>query len=308
MNNNSILSLDNFSQSDIKGILDRTDFFLSFLKEGSENSELLKGKTIVNLFFEPSTRTKVSFEIAAKKLSADVINFSSMTSSLKKGESPEDTLKTIASMKPDLFIIRHSDSGFVRYLAQKTSVPVINAGDGRNEHPTQALLDIYTISRHFKKLSGLKALICGDILNSRVARSNIKLFKKMDIDTACAAPPMLFPEDFSFFNIKRYSCIDDVIEDADIIYMLRMQFERQDKKYYPSAAEYNEFFSINQKRIKMMKKNSIIMHPGPVNRGIEIAFEIMDQEDNMTDKIKINEQVRNGAAVRMALLELVLSK
>jgi len=301
-----ILSLDRFSSQEIYDFLKQTDSFAEILKRDVKKVPALRGKTIINLFFEPSTRTKVSFEIAAKRLSADVINFSPSSSSLKKGESEIDTLKTINSMKIDLVVIRHPDSGYVNKLAKNVPVPVINAGDGKHEHPTQALLDLYTIYMNFHVLEGLKAAIIGDILNSRVARSDIKLFKKMDMDVTVVAPSMLLPEDFHFFDVKIKDNIDSVISEVDVLYMLRMQFERQDKKFYPSVREYHKFFSLNYERMSRMKGNSIVMHPGPVNRDIEITSEIMDMKEADKSRIKISTQVTNGVAVRMALLYYAL--
>ncbi|MCL5772551.1 MAG: aspartate carbamoyltransferase catalytic subunit [Actinobacteria bacterium] len=302
-----ILNLDKFSIKEINDLMNMADSFTEILKRDVKKVPVLRGKTIINLFFEPSTRTKVSFEIAAKRLSADLINFSPNLSSLKKGESEIDTLKTINAMKIDLVIIRHSDSGYINYFAKNIPVPVINAGDGKHEHPTQALLDLYTIYKNFSKLEGLKVAIVGDILNSRVARSDIKLFNKMGLDVKVVAPSMLIPQNFSCFNAKIHSNIEEVISEADVLYMLRMQFERQDKKFYPSTKEYNEFLSLNLSRLNKMKKDSIIMHPGPVNRGIEISDEVMEMQEIVKDKIKINTQVANGVAVRMAVLYYALS-
>ena len=302
-----ILSLDRFGADDIQNLLIQTDSFAEILKRDVKKVPALRGKTVINLFFEPSTRTKVSFEIAAKRLSADLINFSPSASSLKKGETEIDTLKTINAMKIDLVIIRHSDSGYINYFAERMPVPVINAGDGRHEHPTQALLDLYTIFKNFKDFNGLKVGIVGDILNSRVARSDIKLFKKMGMDVTVVAPSMLIPENFGSFDVQTASCIDDIITDVDILYMLRMQFERQDKKFYPSIQEYNRFLTLDTLRLGLMKKDSIVMHPGPVNRGIEISEEVMEMEDNCDSRIRINSQVTNGVAVRMAVLYFALS-
>ena len=302
-----ILSLDRFEASDINELLVQTDSFAEILKRDVKKVPALRGKTIINLFFEPSTRTKVSFEIASKRLSADLINFSPSSSSLKKGETEIDTLKTINAMKVDLIIIRHSDSGYINYFAKEMPVPVINAGDGKHEHPTQALLDLYTIYKKFPDFNGLKVAIVGDILNSRVARSDIKLFKKMGMDVIIVAPSMLIPENFKFFDVKTVSCIDDVIPEVDILYMLRMQFERQDRKFYPSIQEYNRFLSLNAQRLGSMKKDSIILHPGPVNRGIEISDKVMEMEDLPGSRIRINTQVTNGVAVRMAVLYYALS-
>jgi len=300
----SILDANSLGLEDIKLILSNADSFLEISKRDVKKVPTLRGKTVINLFFEPSTRTRTSFEIAAKRLSADIINFSPLDSSLKKGESIIDTIKTILSMKVDLIVIRHSDSGTVRMVDGFVNIPVINAGDGKHQHPTQALLDLYTIKKRFGKFEGLKAAIVGDFLNSRVARSNMNLFEKMGMDVTVVSPTMFLPEDFSGMKVKH--CIDDVIEDADIIYILRMQFERQDRKFYPSVMEYNRFLGLDMERLKRMKPGSIVMHPGPVNRGIEITDEVMDTSGKLAEKIVIEEQVTFGVAVRMAILYLIL--
>ncbi|MBA7613107.1 Aspartate carbamoyltransferase [subsurface metagenome] len=300
----SILDANSLSLEDIKLILSNADSFLEISRRDVKKVPTLRGKTVINLFFEPSTRTKTSFEIAAKRLSADIINFSPLNSSLKKGESIIDTIKTILSMKVDLIVIRHSDSGTVRMVDGFVNIPVINAGDGKHQHPTQALLDLYTIKKRFGKFEGLKAAIVGDFLNSRVARSNMNLFEKMGMDVTVVSPTMFLPEDFSGMKVKH--CIDDVIEDADIIYILRMQFERQDRKFYPSVMEYNRFLGLDMERLKRMKPGSIVMHPGPVNRGIEITDEVMDTSGKLAEKIVIEEQVTYGLAIRMAILYLIL--
>jgi aspartate carbamoyltransferase catalytic subunit len=300
----SILDADSLSLEDIKLILSNVDSFLEISRRDVKKVPTLRGKTVINLFFEPSTRTKTSFEIAAKRLSADIINFSPSTSSLKKGESIIDTIKTILSMKVDLIVIRHSDSGTVKMVDRFVDIPVINAGDGKYQHPTQALLDLYTIKKRFGKFEGLKVAIVGDFLDSRVARSDMDLFEKMGMDVTIVSPTMFLPEDFSGMKVKH--CIDDVIEDADIVYMLRMQFERQDRKFYPSVMEYNRFLTLNMDRLGKMKPGSIVMHPGPVNRGIEITDEVMDTSGELAEKIVIEEQVTFGVAVRMAILYLIL--
>jgi len=301
----NIISIDDLSVDDTNLIMENADSFYEVLGREFKKVPTLRGKTIINLFFEPSTRTRTSFEIAAKRLSADLINFSASTSSLKKGESIIDTIKTIQSMMIDLLIMRHSDSGAMNFIAGNIDVPLINAGDGRHQHPTQALLDLYTIKKSFKDFKGLKVAVAGDILNSRVARSDIKLFKRMGMDVTIVSAPMLLPENLEYFDSNYVYDIDKIIEDTDILYMLRMQFERQDRKYYPSIKEYNRFLSLNMERLKKMKKGSLIMHPGPVNRGIEISENVMNQGENY-DGFKINTQVTNGVAVRMALIYLML--
>ncbi len=301
----NIISIDDLSIDDINLIMENADSFYEVLGREFKKVPTLRGKTIINLFFESSTRTRTSFEIAAKRLSADLINFSASTSSLKKGESIIDTIKTIQSMMIDLLIIRHSDSGVMNFIAGNIDVPLINAGDGKHQHPTQALLDLYTIKKSFKDFKGLKVAITGDILNSRVARSDIKLFKRMGMDVTIVSAPMLLPENLEYFDSNYVYDIDKIIEDIDILYMLRMQFERQDRKYYPSIKEYNRFLSLNMERLQKMKKGSLIMHPGPVNRGIEISENVMNHGENYGG-FKINTQVTNGVAVRMALIYLML--
>ncbi|MBC8390109.1 MAG: aspartate carbamoyltransferase catalytic subunit [Actinobacteria bacterium] len=302
----SILNIEDLSLEDINLVLSNADSFLEVLKRDLKKVPTLRGKTIINLFFEPSTRTKTSFELAAKRMNADLVNFSAPTSSLKKGESIIDTVRTIIAMKVDLIIVRHPDSGAAKFIFEKTNIPVINAGDGKNEHPTQALLDLYTIRKRFKDFKKVKVAIVGDILNSRVARSNIKLFKKMGFDVSVVSPPMLLPENMDYFNVDIKHNIDDVIGEVDVIYMLRMQFERHSRKLYPSVREYNEYLGLNMDRVNKMKKESIVMHPGPVNRGIEISEEVMNLNDKGSDRLLIDTQVTYGVAVRMALLYLLL--
>jgi len=300
----SILDVSSLGIDEVDQILETADSFVDISDREVKKVPTLRGKTIINIFFEPSTRTKTSFEIAAKRLSADMINFSSNASSLKKGESIIDTIRTVLAMKVDLIVIRHGDSGTVRMVDKIVNVPVINAGDGKYQHPTQALLDLYTIKKRFGDVKGLKAAIVGDYLNSRVARSCKQLFEMMGMEVIIVAPTMLLPEDFS--KMKTCHAIDDVIEDIDILYMLRMQLERQERKLYPSAIEYNRFLSINRERLERMKKDAVVMHPGPVNRGIEISDEVMSGEGGRADSIIIEEQVTNGVAIRMALLYLIL--
>lgn len=301
----SLLGIEDLKKKDVETILSNAYSFEEILERNLKKVPTLRGKTVANLFFEPSTRTKNSFEIAAKRLSADTVNFSASTSSLRKGESIIETIETILAMRTDLMVIRHSDSGICKYISTQVGIPIINAGDGKHEHPTQALLDIYTIHKRFKELEGLKVAIVGDVLNSRVARSDVKIFKKMGLEVYIVAPTMLLPEDIDFLDARVVHEIDEVIDKIDILYMLRMQFERQDKKYYPSLREYNRFLSLDMKRLKKIKDDCIIMHPGPVNRDIEISTEVMDKKDH---NILINDQVTNGVAVRMALLYLLLGK
>jgi aspartate carbamoyltransferase catalytic subunit len=303
----NVINIEDLKKEDIDLILENADSFYEILSRDLKKVPTLRGKTIINMFFESSTRTRTSFEIAAKRLSADLINFSALTSSLKKGESIIDTIKTIKSMVADLLIIRHSASGIMSFIAKNIDIPIINAGDGKHQHPTQSLLDLYTIKKSFSDIKGLKVAIVGDIVNSRVARPNIKLFKMMGMEVALVSAPMLLPENLDYFGVSTFSNIDDVIEKVDVIYMLRMQFERQEKKFYPSIKEYNKFLSLDLGRFKKLKQGAIVMHPGPVNRGVEISDDVMDIEDQHREKIKICNQVTNGLAIRMALIYLILS-
>jgi aspartate carbamoyltransferase catalytic subunit len=303
----NVINIEDLKKEDIDLILENADSFYEILSRDLKKVPTLRGKTIINMFFESSTRTRTSFEIAAKRLSADLINFSALTSSLKKGESIIDTIKTIKSMVADLLIIRHSASGIMSFIAKNIDIPIINAGDGKHQHPTQSLLDLYTIKKSFSDIKGLKVAIVGDIVNSRVARPNIKLFKMMGMEVALVSAPMLLPENLDYFGVSTFSNIDDVIEKVDVIYMLRMQFERQERKFYPSIKEYNKFLSLDLGRFKKLKQGAIVMHPGPVNRGVEISDDVMDIEDQHREKIKICNQVTNGLAIRMALIYLILS-
>jgi len=300
----SIVDAGSLEPEDIELIFSNADSFLEISRRDVKKVPTLRGKTVINLFFEPSTRTRTSFEIAAKRLSADIINFSSSSSSLKKGESIIDTLKTILSMNVDLIVIRHSDSGTVKMIDRFVDIPVINAGDGKYQHPTQALLDLYTIQKRFGKFEGLKVAIVGDFLDSRVARSDMDLFEKMGMEVTIVAPTMFLPEDYSEMNVRHN--IDEVIKDTDILYILRMQLERQDRKFYPSVMEYNRFLTLDMKRLEEMKPGSVVMHPGPVNRGTEITDEVMDVGGTLGEKIAIEEQVTYGVAIRMAILYLIL--
>ncbi len=303
----NVIDIADLSVDDINLILENADTFDEVLERDLKKVPALRGKTILNLFFESSTRTRISFELAAKRLNADIINFTASSSSMKKGESIIDTIKTIQSMIVDLLIVRHSDSGVMDFISCNTGLPIINAGDGKHQHPTQALLDLYTIKKAFGDFKGLKVAIVGDIVNSRVARSDMLLFKKMNMDVTLVSSSMLLPENIDYFKVNVCNNIDDIIETADVLYMLRMQLERQERKYYPSINEYNRFLGLDVKRLQRMKEGALVMHPGPVNRGTEISEAVMNSEDIMKEKIKINEQVRNGVATRMALIYLLLT-
>lgn len=282
-------------------ILDTAESFLEISTREVKKVPTLRGKTIINLFFEPSTRTISSFELAAKRLSADTINFSKQLSSVVKGETLKDTVLNLEAMQSDAIVIRHSCPGTPHYLSTFCRSPVINAGDGSHEHPTQALLDAFTIRQAKKSLGGLKIVIVGDILHSRVARSNIYLLKKMGAEIICVGPPALLPEEFREFGIMIDYNLDRAVRGADVIMMLRIQLERQQKNLFPSLREYREIYSLTKKRFRRAKRNAIIMHPGPINRGVEISADLADSAKSV-----ILRQVENGIAVRMAVLYLLL--
>jgi aspartate carbamoyltransferase catalytic subunit len=261
----------------------------------------LRGKTVINLFFEASTRTRTSFEIAAKRLSADTINISASSSSVVKGETLIDTAKNLEAMNPDCIIIRHSASGAPHLLARLMHVPVINAGDGAHEHPTQALLDLFTVREKKGKLAGLKVAIVGDILHSRVARSNIYGFTKMGAEVLLSGPRTMMPAEVERMGVRWHTRLSEVIPQADVIMMLRIQLERQGGGFFPTLREYSRFFGLNLEVLRAAKPEVLIMHPGPMNRGVEISPEVADGPFSV-----ILDQVTNGVAVRMALLYLLV--
>ena len=281
-------------------ILDTASSFKEILERPIPKVPTLRGKTVVNLFFESSTRTRISFELAEKRLSADTINFSKVTSSVKKGETLKDTAKNIEAMKIDMVVIRHSAPGAPHFLAQCLDVPIINAGDGAHEHPTQALLDMYTLHEKYGRLEDLNVVIVGDITHSRVARSDIWGLKKMGASVTVCGPSTLIPIGMDAFGITVVHDIDEAIRDADVIYVLRIQLERQTSGLFPSLREYHKRFGITTERLEKVKKEVTIMHPGPINRGIELASDVADGEHSV-----ILNQVLNGVAVRMAVLYLL---
>jgi len=299
-NQNHLLGIDHLSDKDIDKILETAESFVEISTRDVKKVPALKGKTVVNLFFENSTRTRSSFEIAAKRLSADLINFNSSVSSLKKGESLRDTVLTLEAMNPNIIVIRHSASGSPHYLTTFARSSIVNAGDGFHEHPTQALLDALTIKQVFKTIRGLKIAIIGDILHSRVARSNIILHRKMGNEVALIGPPSLVPKEFEKMGAKVYYDIEEGVKNADAVMMLRVQNERGAGNYFPSIREYRKYFSINNRVFNKAKKSAIIMHPGPLNRNVEIDNTLAD-----SDKSVILQQVTNGIAVRMAVLYLL---
>lgn len=295
-----MLGIVDLPREEIDLILDTAESFKEISTRTIKKVPTLRGKTVITLFFEASTRTRTSFEIAAKRLSADTINISASTSSVVKGETLVDTARNLESMNPDIIIIRHSAAGAAHILADLLEQSIINAGDGAHEHPTQALLDMLTIREKKGTIEGLKIAIVGDIAHSRVARSNIYGLTKMGADVAICGPAMMIPRDIDQMGVSVYYNMEDAIKDADVVMMLRMQLERQEKNLFPSLREYANLFSLNRDNIKLAKNDVIVMHPGPVNRGIEITPEIADGPHSV-----ILEQVTNGVAVRMALLYLL---
>ena len=298
-----LLSIDDLTKESAMGILS-TAKELAIITEGpNKKLPTLRGKTVVNLFFEDSTRTRISFETAAKRLSADVINFSAKGSSVSKGESLKDTAQTLQAMGADAVVIRHSSSGAAKRLAdtQWIQAAVINAGDGTHEHPTQALLDAYTIKQHLKQdsadLNGVKVLIVGDILHSRVARSNVLLLTKLGATVTLVAPPTLFPVGVENWPVNISYNLDEEISKCDVVMMLRIQLERMSDSFFPTAQEYSKRYGLNSSRLARLSKDAIVMHPGPMNRGLEISAESADDLKSV-----IIDQVKNGVAVRMAVL------
>jgi len=302
-----LLSIHDLSKDEAQEILD-TAVELARLSEGSvKKFPTLRGRTVVNLFFEDSTRTRISFEAAAKRLSADVINFSAKGSSLSKGESLKDTALTLQAMGADAVVIRHSASGAPHQLARQQWMKgaVINAGDGTHEHPTQALLDAFTIRRKLRNdqgdLAGLRIAIVGDVLHSRVARSNVLLLQKLGAQVVLIAPPTLLPVGVESWGVEVSYSLDSVIPNVDVIMMLRVQRERMDDLFFPTEREYSRNFGLNAERLGMMQEHAIVMHPGPMNRGLEISADSADSERSV-----IVDQVANGVSVRMAVLYLLL--
>jgi len=287
---------------DINKILELSNFFKLNNKEKDKNYPILKGRTIINLFFEPSTRTLISFEIAAKRLGADVINMNIEGSSLRKGESLHDTAQTLGAMNPDLVVIRHVIDDSSKQIAEIVNCPVINAGEGINEHPTQALLDAYTIINNKRSLENITVAICGDLEHSRVARSNYYLLKKMKSNVRFVFPEFFKPKDLDKYDVKTFTNLEKGITDADIVMMLRIQNERISDMNLPSKESYFEEFGLTYEKLKLAKPEALVLHPGPINRNVEIEDKLADD----IDKSVINEQVENGVAVRMACLSIMV--
>jgi len=282
-------------------LLDLADTYVEQNRKPNKALSLLRGRTVINLFFESSTRTRTSFELAGKRLGADVINMSVSTSSIKKGETLIDTAMTLNAMHTDVLVVRHSESGAVKLLSEKVNCAVMNAGDGSHEHPTQALLDALTIRRRRGKLQGLTVAICGDVLHSRVARSNILLLHTMGARVRVIGPPTLLPSAIDRFGVEVFHDMREGLKDCDIVMMLRLQTERMQGRYVPSVREYFHFFGLDREKLAVAREDALVMHPGPMNRGVEIDSELADD----IDRSVIREQVEMGVAVRMAAIDLL---
>jgi aspartate carbamoyltransferase catalytic subunit len=298
-NRKDLLGLRELSVDEINFILETADAFKQVGTREIKKVPALRGKTLVNFFVEPSTRTRISFELAALRLSADVINISAATSSLTKGETLKDTARNLEALHTDILVLRHSSAGAPQFLASRLKASVINAGDGAHEHPTQALLDLYTIRQKRGDIAGLHVVIVGDILFSRVARSNIFGLVKLGARVTLVGPSTLVPREFEKLGVTISYKIDDVLPDADVVNLLRIQHERQRKEYFPGIGEYRALFGLTKERARLLKPDCLIMHPGPINRGVEIDSDVADGPQSV-----ILDQVTNGLAVRMAVLYL----
>ena len=295
-----LLGIQDLSINDVNLILDEANSFIKVNQSKNKKVDVLRGKTQINLFFEPSTRTQSSFELAGKRLGADVMSMNISNSAIKKGETLIDTAMTLNAMHPDIIVIRHQDSGACNLLSQKVNCSVLNAGDGRREHPTQALLDALTIITRKKKIQGLKIAICGDILHSRVARSNIYLLSMLGAEVNIIAPTNLMPKEIEKFGVNTFTDMKKGLKDCDIVMMLRLQNERMTSSYLSSNREYYEYYGLTTDKLEYAKTDALIMHPGPMNRGIEIDTILADD----INKSVIKEQVELGVAVRMACLKI----
>ena len=295
-----LLALEPLSTEQIALILDTAEPFKEISERAIKKVPTLRGATIVNLFFEASTRTRLSFEFAEKRLSADAVNVASAGSSVSKGETLVDTARNLEAMRIDMVVIRHGASGAAQFLAERIESNVINAGDGTHEHPTQGLLDLLTLRDHFKVLDGLKVCICGDVLHSRVARSNIWGLTKLGAEVAVCAPRTLLPRDIADLGVTVFGRIEDAIEWADVLNVLRLQLERMQSGFVPSLREYNRFFGVTSERVERAPRDLLILHPGPMNRGVEIDSDVADGPHSV-----ILDQVTNGVAIRMAVLYLL---
>ena len=299
LNSKNLLSIEGMNKLEINSLLDRADYFADL--DPLKIIKTLKGYVILNVFFENSTRTRVSFELAGRRLGAEVINISVDKSSIKKGESLLDTANTLSAMKPNLLIVRHPESGAPKLFSDYLNCSIVNAGDGRHEHPTQALLDALTIRRRLGRIEGLKIAICGDILNSRVARSNIHLLTTLGVEVRCIAPPTLMPKSLENLGVNCFNSLKEGINNVNAIMLLRLQSERMSGTESPSKREYYRFYGLDEEKLRMAHHDAVIMHPGPMNRGVEIASSLADNEDRSL----IKTQVEIGVAIRMATIEAV---
>ena len=299
LNSKNLLSIEGMNKLEINSLLDRADYFADL--DPLKIIKTLNGYVILNVFFENSTRTRVSFELAGRRLGAEVINISVDKSSIKKGESLLDTANTLSAMKPNLLIVRHPESGAPKLFSDYLNCSIVNAGDGRHEHPTQALLDALTIRRRLGRIEGLKIAICGDILNSRVARSNIHLLTTLGVEVRCIAPPTLMPKSLENLGVNCFNSLKDGINNVNAIMLLRLQSERMSGTESPSKREYYRFYGLDEEKLRIAHHDAVIMHPGPMNRGVEIASSLADNEDRSL----IKTQVEIGVAIRMATIEAV---
>ena len=295
-----LIGLEHLAREQIQAILDTAEVFKEISERPIKKVPVLRGKTIVNLFFEPSTRTRISFEFAEKRLSADTVNVASMGSSVSKGETLVDTARNLEAMRIDMVVIRHSASGAARFLADRIPSNVINAGDGRHEHPTQGLLDLLTIRDHRGAIEGLRVCIVGDVLHSRVARSNIWGLLKLGAEVAVCGPATLMPAAVETLGVRFFRRIEEALEWADVLNVMRLQLERMHAGYVPSLREYNRFFGVSNERLEAAPRDILVLHPGPMNRGVEIDSDVADGPHSV-----ILDQVTNGVAVRMAVLYLL---
>lgn len=295
----SLLSAAELTASSAHAIFRAADSFFEVSTRSVRKVPALRGKTLLNVFFEASTRTRTSFELAGKRLSMDTVNLAGSSSSTTKGETLLDTIKTLEAMRPDVVVIRHAASGAAAYVAARSSVPIVNAGDGTHEHPTQALLDAYTIRKHKGDIAGLKVAICGDVLHSRVARSNVALLTLLGAQVRLIGPPTLMPAGAEKWGAKVFHDMRAGLKDADVVMMLRLQRERMDGGFFPSAREYFWFYGLDEDKLRIAKPGALVMHPGPMNRGVEIDSSVADNPNVSL----IETQVRMGVAVRMAVLE-----
>jgi len=299
---NHLIGIEDLTASEINIILETASSFKKTMLRSNKKLPTLRGRTIVNFFMEPSTRTRMAFEVAAGNLSADVITITGSASSLVKGETLRDTANNIKALNADMIIMRHSSAGAPKYLSRVVDLPIVNAGDGAHEHPTQALLDCYTLRENLGDLAGRKVTILGDILFSRVARSNIWSLNKLGAQVTVAGPATLVPEHFRQFGVEVCHDLRKALDGADAVMLLRIQHERQNSTHFPSIGEYTRMFGLNKERASWLKPDAIIMHPGPINRGVEIDSQLAD-----SDRSVILQQVTNGIAVRMAVLYLCMN-